>query len=294
VKHKGDNPQKDTTAPMKPVDLISKLEYDKIKWELLTTKDLLSRNSRGISFATIAAKRGIFCKIPKGIITKEVLTQNTSDDECDKVIHKLTRSKQIRAVPKKLLTENLLSTPGDYGDSCYHILAQDNNSMFIPDELWTKTALTLQNNNNETPLHDICENDSDIIPKNITLNELLLESDTGITPLHTWAASPNWYKIPNEHLTRRTLELPIGDAGLTLLNSLVEQYENQKNSGWYTKDDKYLMEEKMKGILSLATDKKLKYFSNMKNSHIAPLAKNEIGKRMIMKKILEDDKAIEI
>jgi hypothetical protein len=277
----------------RPVDLISKRKYDQIPWNKLTTQDLLEKNSSGISFVAIVAKRGMFGNIPDEILTEEVLTEDSSNEEYDKVIHTLTRSEQIQSIPKRLLTEKLLSTPGDYGDSCYHILAQDNNAMFIADELWTRTALTLQNNNGETPLHDICEHDSDLIPKEVTFDDLLIESDTGITPLHTWAASVTWTRIPDEYLTKRTLELPIGDGGLTLLNSLVEQYENQKNSGWYTKEDRVPMDRKMKGILSLATDKKLKSLSNKKKSHILPLVKQEIGKRLIMKKISED-KAIEI
>jgi hypothetical protein len=278
----------------KPVDLISKRKYDQIPWNKLTTQDLLEKNSSGISFAAIAAKRGIFENIPKKIITEEALTEDSSNEEYDKVIHTITRSEQIKAIPKRLLSEKLLSLPGDHGDSCYHILAQDNNCAFIPDELWTKTALTLQNNNSETPLHDICENDSDLIPKEVTFDDLLIESDTGITPLHTWAASTTWTKIPDEYLTKRTLELEMGETGLTLLNSLVEQYENQKSSGWYTKKDQILMDKKMRGILSLATNKKLKSLSNKKESHIFPLLKREISKRTIIKTISLEDKELEI
>jgi hypothetical protein len=277
----------------RPVDLISKRKYDQIPWNKLTTHDLLKKNSSDITFAAIAAKRGMFTNIPQEIITEEVLTEDSSNEEYDKVIHTLTRSEQIQSIPKKLLTEKLLSLPGDHGDSCYHILAQDNNAMFIPDELWTRTALTLQNNHGETPLHDICENDSDLIPKEVTFDDLLIESNTGITPLHTWAASNTWTSIPDEYLTKKTLELEMGETGLTLLNSLVEQYENQKDSVWYTKEDRVLLDKKMKGILSLATDKKLKSLSNRKKSHIVPLINHEIGKRLIIKKISED-KAFEI
>jgi hypothetical protein len=287
VKPKGYN-------PASPIALLSKRSYDNIAWDKLSTKDLLEQNSSGISFAAIAAKRGVFYHIPKRIITQEVLTQDISDDQYDKVIHHLTRSEQLRTLPKNLLTEKLLSLPGDHGDSCYHILAQDNNSAFIPDKLWTRTALTLQNNNSETPLHDICEDDSDLMPKDITFDDLLIKSDTGITPLHTWATSSTWLKIPDEYLKKNTLELPIGETGLTLLNSLVEQYENQKISGWYSKEDKSLMDKKIKRILSLASNKKLESLSNKKESPIVPLIKTELGKRLIMKKISQEGKAIEI
>jgi hypothetical protein len=285
---------KGTNKNLQPIDLISKRDYDNIPWDKLTTQDLLKENSQGLCFAAIAAKRGVFFHLPKKIITEEILTQDVSSDQYDKIIHLLTRSEQVRTIPKKLLTEKLLSTQGDYGDSCYHILAQDNNAMFIPDGLWTRTALTLQNNSGETPLHDICENDCEAIPKEITLEDLLIKSNTGITPLHTWANSASWTKIPNEYLTRKTIELPMGETRLTLLNCLVEQYENQKESPWASKSDIELMDNKMKKILSLTSDKNIKSLSNRKESHVVPLAKQEIGKRMIMKKISEAEKGIQI
>jgi len=266
--------------------LISAYLGDRQEWidkKSLTTQDILKRDDRGHSVATLAAKNTRFFQIPKNIVTLEVLKQKISPEDDDTILHTLARTGQLSCLSKKFLTEEVLSLRGNDGETIYHIVAEENISHHIPKNLWTRTAVTLQADSGRTPLHPLCACNSDLIPPDVTLKDLLIATDGKSTPLHCWAASGEWVKIPNKFLTQETLELA-GDKGETPLNSIVEEYKVVKTwKGWGLKEEYLKVESKFALILSKVSEKTLKKIQKVKDPILEQPLNQELARRKLLK-----------
>lgn len=260
----------------------------------LTTKDILKQNDNGQSVGTLTAKTGFFHLLPKEIITLEVLQQEISQEDYDTILHKLARNRQLSVVDKKFLTENILSAKGNYGESIYHIVAEDNVPESIPKHLWTRSAVTLQANTGITPLHHLCAYGWSSIPKDITLEDLLIPTNNGSTPLHCWAASQGWHKIPDKFLTNATLELK-AEYETSPIESIVKQFGSiylRFRKGLAEKDKN--IENKFKRVLSKISEKTLKGLLTTNEKIVIPLIKQEMGKRRLFKELDSKQQYIEI
>lgn len=260
----------------------------------LTTEDILKQNDSGQSVATLAAKTGLFYLLPREIITLEVLQQEISNEDYDTVLHKLARNRQLSDVDSKLLTDTMLSAKGNYGESIYHIIADDNVPETIPKHLWTRTAVTLQADSGVTPLHHLCGYDWSSIPTDITIEDILMKTTTGATPLHRWTASQSWHRIPNKFLTKQTLELK-AEYEDTPIESIVKLFGNAHlrfRKGLAERDKN--IENKFKSVLSEISEKTLKELLNTKEKVLIPLIKQEIGKRKVLKELEDKHQYIEI
>lgn len=256
--------------------------------ESLTTKDLLKQNNNGDSITSLAVQKGIFHEFPKDIITEEVLTQRIKCDGGDTILHKLARRDQLDIVPKIFLTEQILSSKGNYGESIFHIVAEGPHYHHIPKDKWTRSAMTLKADNGVTPLHHICRRDPSLIPKDITVDDMLSETDEGATPLYLWASSKQWHKIPDKFLTRESLEYEVDflDSPLQLIThgyELALKYSHE------------IPEEtnKFKTVLSKISDRALNKLVT-KGYIVIPLVKQEIVKRKLFKELSKKEQSIEI
>lgn len=277
--------------------LISAFQGEDQSWidkKSLTTKDILKQNERGESVATLSAKSGRFYLLPKEIVTLEVLQQEISNEDYDTVLHKLARSRQLSAIDKNLLTEKILSAKGNYGESIYHIAADDNAPESIPKQLWTRTTVTLQADTGVTPLHHLCQYDYTLIPKDITLEDILIPTNTGSTPLHCWATTQNWHKIPDKFLTQKTLELK-AEYEASPIESILKQFSHaylKFRNGLAKRDIN--IENKFKNILSKIKEETLKELLKTKEKVLFPLIKQEIGKRKLFKELNNKKQSLEI
>ncbi len=277
--------------------LISAYQGEYQEWidkKSLTTKDILKQNENGQSVAILAAWQGRFYLLPKEIITLEVLQQKISKEDNDTILHKLAWSRQLSAIDKKFLTEDILSSKGNYGETIYHILANENTTGEIPKELWTKTALTLQADMGVTPLHYICQHDCSLIPKDITLKDLLIPTNTGCTPLHCWAGTQKWYEIPDKFLTTKTLELK-SEYEAPPFESIIKQFGNldlRTRSGLSERNK--CIEDKFKTMLGKLHEKTLNGLVNTTEKNLLPFIKQEVSKRKIFKDLNRKNQNIEI
>jgi hypothetical protein len=126
------------------------------------------------------------------------------------------------------LTEEILLTKGAYGESIFHIVAENRHYGNIQDNQWTRAVMPLEADNGTTPLHHICASNCGLVSEDITLDDMLAQTDAGSTPLHKWAASNRWYKIPDRFLTKEALELEVdfGESPLLLMSEAYE-FSNQ-------------------------------------------------------------------
>lgn len=277
--------------------LISAFQGEDQSWidkRSLTTQDILKQNERGESVATLSAKSGRFYLLPKEIITLEVLQQEISNEDYDTVLHKLARSRLLSVIDKKLLTEKMLSAKGNYGETIYHVAADDNVPEVIPKHLWTKTTVTLQADSGVTPLHHLCQYDWTLIPKDITLEDILIPTTTGSTPLHCWATTQNWHRIPDKFLTKETLELK-AEYETTPIESIIKQFGNLnlrvRND---IAEQDIVIENKFKNVLSKISDKTLNELVNTKEKNLLPFIKRELGKRRVFKELANKTQSLEI
>jgi len=271
--------------------LISAFQGDDQSWidkKSLTTKEILKTNESGQSIANLSAKADRFYLLPKEIITPEVLQQEISQEDYDTVLHKLARNKQPWVLDKKYLTESILATKGNYGETVYHIIADDSVPEMIPKHLWTKTTVTLPADSGITPLHNLCQHDWTLIPKDITIEDILIKTTTGCTPMHCWATTQNWHRIPDKFLTKETLELR-AEYEAAPIGSIVKQFGqlNLKVKNKLEKTDKSI-ESKFRNVLSKITDKTLKELLNTTEKSLIPFIKDEITKRKLTKTLKEE------
>jgi len=252
----------------------------------LTTQDLLKQNNGGDSIASLAIQKNIFQDFPKEIITKEVLTQKIKCDGGDTILHKLARRDQLNLVPKIFLTEEILSSKGNYGESIFHILSESDHYEDISPKKWTRSAMTLKADNGATPLHHICHHNPSLVSEDITLDDILSEADKGATPLYLWASTEQWHKIPDKFLTRESLEYEVDfiDSPLQLI---MRGYELAlKYSHKIPEETK-----KFKTVLSKISDRALNKLAN-KGYVVIPLVKQKLIRRKVLKELGSKEQSI--
>jgi hypothetical protein len=267
----------------------------------LTKNDILKRNEEGSFLALLAAHNRTLHTFPKPLLTKDVLSQKINDRDGlyltdktngkDLLIHQIARYGQISVVPKKELTIELLATKGTFGESVFHIIAQEQQEEDIPHDLWTKKTLTLKTPAGVTPLHAIVQWGQLTLPEDISLEDLLTKSNAGSTPLHNWASSPGWIAIPDKYLTKDTLGLT-GGSKESLLEIILDNYAN----GWASRDREFdqFMRVKLYDALSRADNATLKKIAKNPPPSSETLIKAELIKRKVIKQISRECRSLEI
>lgn len=258
------------------------LNSKKTSWidkEKLTEGDILQKNSLGQSIALHAAMNVYFNQLPKSAITTEVLTQKSEQD--DRIIHIIAKSEQFSCIPKEIITRELLSLPGNYGESVYHILSGQKQLSLIPQKLLLKSELLKQSKTGITPLHRIAAHRPELMPKNVTLKDLLLKTKGGYTILHSWANNPNWVNIPNNFLTKQSLEIK-DDRNMCPLDCLIDHYKN----GWASREKNLAiaMRFKIKYVLTKISKGKLEVLAKDQSPAVTQLVKEEVLRRKIIGK----------
>jgi hypothetical protein len=267
----------------------------------LTKYDILKRNEEGSFLALLAAHNRTLHTFPKSLLTKDVLSQKTNDrdglslidttNRVDLLIHQIARYGQISVVPKKELSIKLLSTKGTFGESVYHIIAQEQQAEDIPQELWTRETLTLKTPTGVTPLHALTSHGQNVFRDVAILEDFLHKSNQGTTPLHAWARRPHWISIPDKYLTKETLNLK-GGFQETILEIILDNYKN----GWASRDPDFdkLMRSKLSYALRQAKDSTLKKIAKSPPPSIEPLIKTELLKRRVVKEVSREGKSFDL
>ena len=273
-----------------PLDHASKLRYDLIKWHKLTQKEITERDKKGISFLMHIVSYGHWTNLPPKF--KEFsLTQPATGE--DKIIHLMARNGKLNTIPKEFITEKLLSLKGNEEESVYHLLAQENYPHHIDKSLWTKKALTLTSYDDCTPLHAIVRYQPELLPKDITLADLLLPNKDEETPIYMWARGSHWSEIPDKFLTKKTLELKVGYGNFeTIVHHICENFKNDM----VLKSPEFItpLSIKMKKILSKINDKILHSLGKDKNPDLAKYVGNELAKRKLVKELSQSEQCLEI
>jgi hypothetical protein len=248
----------------------------------LSESDILKRNSRGDFIAWIATKNKTLYMLPKKIITERVLRAPIKTPPPKEykalLIHQIATHQMITAVSKGLLTQELLSRRDSSGKSTYHILASTQQSGSLPPHLWTRSALTLKSKDGETPLHDIAFNAPSLIPKTISLEEIIVKNDKGNTPLHSWCQGFGWVNIPNKFLTNETLNI-VGEYE-SPLDILLFQYVNGMTAKNKQLED--LMRPKIVHVLKQLHTKKLLELVKDEKPAVSKLAIKEKARRKVI------------
>lgn len=261
----------------------------------LTEDELLSIKGGRLLILCLASQNFLHL-VPKKTITKKVLLTVSKDNKYDKkttVIHQLAKSEEFKHIPTDILTEEILATKGLDGRSVYHILTEQHTLDFLPKRLITRKALSLKSDTKWTPLHSIAHHTPHQMPKDIKLEELLLKSDKNITVLHTWASGSGWIDIPKEFLTKETLQLKDAAKQTPFLHIVNQfEYDSSFKKRFVSKD----MILKLKYVLSQASTKQLKEIIENPEDYekLAPLIKEELLKRSIIKKLSKSDQSLEI
>jgi hypothetical protein len=255
-----------------------------IRLDELVQEDILAVNKSGENIAEDAARRGYFKYFSKEVMTTRVLTCHANPPKRhDLIIHLLARSGQFDCIPREILTEELLSLKGNYGENLYHILSGERQIHLIPEKLLTIQAMTSQSDTGVTPLHRMAAHRHALIPEEITLDDLLLKTVKGVTVLHSWAGSSGWINIPNEFLTRETLELKDG-YGTTPIDNIIENYSN----GWASRPPgaASTMNKKMKSVLKKLSDGKLQELKTIPCLQV--LVEDQLLKRKLINGVSEE------
>jgi hypothetical protein len=225
------------------------LEKEELKKDELTKK-----NTFGEDLLSTAIKTGNLNKIPRKLLTQEVL--KTQYDNQDTYLHLIAKEEHINDIPTKLLSEELLSLKGNYGMTCYHILAENNQLSLIPKNLLTPKALTIKNNYGISPLSILVgtEDPIELIPQETLKPEIFLKKEGKEAPIFGWVNGRYWMNIPPEFITKESLKLK---GTKTLLHCLLQRYAMQ--AVWFSKNDKELknMLKLVKKSLSLGDAKEL-------------------------------------
>lgn len=256
-------------------------------WGTLTKKDLTEKNGDH-SFLYYLLLHNHWEKLPHKL-KKFSLTQISSKEE--KIIHLMARTGKVKTIPKELLTHEVLSLKGEFGDSVYHTLAEMGYTYHIPQELWTRKSLTLPNNSGATPLHTIAQFNPTSIPKDITLNELLVKSNDGQTPLMAWASGPNWHVIPDKFITRETLAMPHGKDN-TIFEVISNLYKLDHHNSLLR--HKKTLEKKFKKILMKADDSSIETLCENPNPTLRKPARQEASKRKLVSELSQSEQCLEI
>jgi hypothetical protein len=264
----------------------------------LTKEVILKKDTSGNFIALLATHRRNLNFLPKELITKDVLMEETLEEDPlsltgtkkgkDLLIHQIARHGQISVIPKEELSTEILSIKGDLEESVFHIIARLQKAYDIPKEFWTKETLTLKTPSGVTPLQTIASITQEM-PNDITLEDMLHKDNVGETPLHSWARSFNCINIPNKFLTRETLKLK-GAYKESLLKILTNSFFE----GYFNPEEDKIMSSKIAHCLSLTSDKDLDKLKREGAVKLFPLLTNEMIKRKIIKTIGKEENSIEI
>lgn len=268
----------------------------------LTEQDLLANSGEIVSWAI---DRGTFHEIPKEAITAKVLLQKATrgPQKGHKLIHMIalvnadTDSGKIPPfphIPKEVLTHELLSAKEDSGESVYHMLAHSNTLNCIPQGLINKDSLLLTTDEDRTVLHSVAINCPHLIPKEITLKEMLLRDKNDFTPLHSYACSNRWTDIPKAFLTKESVEIKSRE-GNTPTDYILEEFGFDVAYRDKESDPKRI--SKVRHVLSLVSQDFLKTLVKRKgieNISLLNLIKQEEFKRSLLNKLSEEGQNIEI
>jgi len=276
--------------PPTPLEHASKLRYDLIEWHKLTQKEITERDKKGISFLMHIVSYGHWTDLPPKF--KEFsLTQQTTGE--DKIIHLMAKNGKLNTIPKEFITERLLSSKGNKEESVYHLLAQENYSHHIDKCLWTKKALILTSYDGCTPLHTLVRYQPELLPEDITLGDLLLPNKDEETPLYMWARGSHWSEIPDNFLTKQTLELKVGYGNYeTIAHHTCESFKNDT----VLKSPEFIMplKIKIKRILSKINDKILHSLKKDGNPDLTKLISSEVAKRKMVKELSQSEQCLKI
>lgn len=274
------------TVPLSAMQGICEGQFN---FKILKTEDILIKNSQKQSVATLSCRKGCFWQLPKDIITLEVLSEPIEFNDQDTILHRLARIGQMSIVPKQFLTPQTLSNKGRFGHTLYHILTETKIYSLIPKQQWAKKNLTLQSDNGVTPLHNICQHNPEIIPEDVTLEDLLIPSNEGTTAFHCWAASSKWTDIPEKFLSKESLELET-KSEQSPIKSIIWQARN------ISKETAPKAQMKLKTMLQKISAKILKnlYQKTPQNEILTKMLKQEMFKRKLLEKMSDKSQCFEI
>jgi hypothetical protein len=278
----------------------------------LTEKDLLSNNGEIVSWAI---DKGTFHKLPKEAITAKVLLQKAirGPQKGHRLIHIIAlvnadtapgKIPPLKHIPKEVFTHELLSVREDSGETVYHMLAHSHALNYIPQELVTKDSLLLSTKEGRTVLHSLAINSPKLIPKEITLKEMLIKDKNNFTPLHGYSCSNQWANIPKEFLTKESIGIKDVE-GKTPADYMIEEFAYDITYRNIKSDPEAVAQ--IKHVLTLVENISIDRFNIALSidgsgitlgqeslSTIVKLINQEMGRRQLHKKLCKNEKSIEI
>ena len=256
-------------------------------WDKITKEELLESDGNH-SFLHYVVLHDHWKKLPHKL--KEFSLYQNNDGNNEKIIHLMARIGKVKTIPNDLITHDLLSLKNKGGETVYHFLAHLGYVHHIPQEMWTRNALTLPNDSGETPLHTITKFNSNVIPKDITLDDLLLKNEHGQTPLRSWADSSNWHQIPDKFITQETLNLPHGN--ITMFDTIIHLYKIDVDNSLHR--HRKALENKFKKILRKANDNDIEKLCEDPDPILHNPAKQEASKRKLVRKLSQSEQSLDI
>jgi ankyrin repeat protein len=258
-----------STLPL--LDKISRGRYDLIGWDKITEEELkenIKAYPRLLKDLIINDKYGGMTSK----LFKFALRQNSNGK--DKLIHFAARKGKLSNIPSDFLTLDLLSTPGNGGQSVFHIVAKLPYAPSLDSNLLTKKSILLRDDSGSTPLHSMIMSDCDIVFKqNLSIEDLFIKIEDNETPLYNWATGIEWVKIPDKFLTKETLG-PIENGPAAILDVLIAQHKFEIST-----NTKINTNHSLKNIFRKIDDKDLKKLSSDKEPIIKNIAKTEVARR---------------
>ena len=197
----------------------------------------------------------------------------------------------LKHIPQEVFTHELLSTRTDSGETVYHLLAQSYVLECIPKELINKDSLLLETPDKRTVLHSVAVNIPELIPKEITLKEMLIRDKNNFTPLHGYACSSKWSDIPKEFLTKDSVEIEDRE-GKTPTDYILDEFGF--DVAYREKGTDHKRISKVKHVLSLVSQDFLNKRTKLENHTITKLIEQELNKRKILKEINKTEQSLEI
>lgn len=276
----------------------------------LTEHELTKKNKYGESLMYIATLTYNINSIPKSSITNKVLRDPTQRQELRGyngiIIHTIAANDQIKEVPEELLTEELLSIQGQYGQCTYHILAQNGQIHLIPKKLLTKNALCIEDFYKVSVLATIAENQPEVIPIEFLTPKMFYKGMKGETPLHAWAESEHWKSIPDNLLTQESISLKSSPSSPSPLDYIVDHYSKEILTLY--PNTKTNLVKKMARLLSLPSITELERLKSLeetkekerimkptiKEHSLLHLIKAELSKKKIIKTISQSPFELQI
>jgi len=258
-------------------------------WNKITKEELLESDGNH-SFLHYVILHDHWEKLPEDL--KEFSLYQNNDGNNEKIIHLMARLGKVETISKNLLTHDLLSLKNKEGETVYHILANTNYVNHIPKEMWTKKTLTIPNNFGITPLHAFARFNCTLIPKDITLEDLLLKDHNGDSPLCLWIHVSRWEKIPDKFFTKKTLELKVGQGKFeTIMHHIAERFKEDQVRK--STEDLASLDIRIKKMLSKVSGKLLTSLFRKDSPELSKHIKKEMTRR-IVKGLSSKEQSIEI